>query len=176
MSSELSVCQTEQDAGELERSVVELLMKKKKTVSFAESCTGGALSARIVNVPGASDIFEEGYVTYSNAAKHKILGVSKKTLDTVGAVSAECAKEMAEGCSRVSGAGFCLSVTGLAGPGGGTEETPVGTVFIGCCYGDQTLVREYHFLGDRDTIRRSASTCALLLLKECLMDGSSASD
>lgn len=122
----------------LEESVVDLLKEKELTLSLAESCTGGAIAARIVNVPGASQVFTHGFVTYSNRAKRECLGVKKSTLKTVGAVSAKCAKQMAKGGCAASGADICLSVTGLAGPDGGTSETPVGTVFMGCCCNGHT--------------------------------------
>lgn len=155
----------------LEEAVVDMLKDQQLTLALAESCTGGAVAARIVNVPGASDAFTHGYVTYSNRAKRKCLGVKKSTLKTEGAVSAKCAKEMAKGGCFVSGADICLSVTGLAGPDGGTEETPVGTVFMGCCYNSQVITREYHFTGNRSKIREQATAHALALLRDCIMEG-----
>lgn len=153
----------------LEESVVDLLKEKELTLSLAESCTGGAIAARIVNVPGASQVFTHGFVTYSNRAKRECLGVKKSTLKTVGAVSAKCAKQMAKGGCAASGADICLSVTGLAGPDGGTSETPVGTVFMGCCCNGHTITREYHFTGNRTKIRQQAVASALVLLRECMM-------
>ena len=134
---------SEKEASEesaLEETVVGLLKKKKMTLSLAESCTGGAVAADIVNVPGASEVFMCGYVTYTNRAKRKCLGVKKSTLKKEGAVSAKCAGQMAKGGAKAAKTDVCLSVTGLAGPGGGTEETPVGTVFMGCyCAGKKTV-------------------------------------
>ena len=153
----------------LEESVVDLLRDRELTLALAESCTGGAIAARIVNVPGASQVFTHGFVTYSNKAKKKCLDVKKSTLKTEGAVSAKCAKEMAEGCAAASGADICLSITGLAGPGGGTKETPVGTVFMGCCFMDKTIIREFHFTGNRSKIREQSVASALVLLRECIM-------
>ena len=153
----------------LEESVVDLLKEKELTLSLAESCTGGAIAARIVNVPGASQVFTHGFVTYSNRAKRECLGVKKSTLKTVGAVSAKCARQMAKGGCAASGADICLSVTGLAGPDGGTSETPVGTVFMGCCCNGHTVTREYHFTGNRTKIRQQAVASALVLLRECMM-------
>ena len=153
----------------LEESVVDLLKEKELTLSLAESCTGGAIAARIVNVPGASQVFTHGFVTYSNRAKRECLGVKKSTLKTVGAVSAKCAKQMAKGGCAASGADICLSVTGLAGLDGGTSETPVGTVFMGCCCNGHTITREYHFTGNRTKIRQQAVASALVLLRECMM-------
>ena len=155
----------------LEESVVDMLRDQELTLALAESCTGGAIAARIVNVPGASQVFTHGFVTYSNRAKRKCLGVKKSTLKTEGAVSAKCAKEMAKGGCTNSDADICLSVTGLAGPDGGTKETPVGTVFMGCCYNGQTITKEFHFTGNRTKIRQQAVASALVLLRECMMEG-----
>lgn len=155
----------------LEEAVVDMLKDQQLTLALAESCTGGAVAARIVNVPGASQVFSTGFVTYSNRAKRKCLGVKKATLKLEGAVSAKCAKEMAKGGCSSADADICLSITGLAGPGGGTKETPVGTVFMGCCYNSQTIVREFHFTGNRTKIREQAAAHALALLRECIMEG-----
>lgn len=155
----------------LEEAVVDMLKDQGLTLALAESCTGGEIASRIVNVPGASEVFGHGYVTYSNRAKRKCLGVKKLTLKTEGAVSAKCAKEMAKGGCMAAGADICLSITGLAGPGGGTEKLAVGTVFMGCCYNGKTIVREFHFAGGRSKIREQASAHALALLRECIMEG-----
>ena len=114
----------------LEETVVELLKERQLTLTMAESCTGGLVASRIVNVPGASAVFKGGFVTYTEEAKMKCLGVSAETLKTDGVVSGQCAKEMAEGAAKALEADVSVSVTGLAGPDGGTEETPVGTVFM----------------------------------------------
>jgi nicotinamide-nucleotide amidase len=155
----------------LEEAVVDMLEDQKLTLALAESCTGGMVASRIVNVPGASAVFAQSYVTYSNRAKRKSLGVKKTTLKTEGAVSAKCAKEMAKGGCFFSKADICLSVTGLAGPEGGTKETPVGTVFMGCCYNGQVVTKEYHFTGNRAKIREQACAHALVLLRDCVMEG-----
>ena len=155
----------------LEEAVVDMLKDQGLVLALAESCTGGAVAARIVNVPGASEVFSHGYVTYSNRAKRRCLGVKKSTLKMYGAVSEKCAKEMAKGGYVVSGADICLSITGLAGPDGGTKETPVGTVFMGCCYNGKTITREYHFTGHRSKIREQATAHALVLLRSCVMEG-----
>ena len=117
----------------LEEAVVDMLRDQQLTLALAESCTGGEIAARIVNVPGASQVFTHGFVTYSNRAKRKCLGVKKATLKLEGAVSAKCAKEMAKGGNFTTGSDVAVSVTGIAGPDGGTPEKPVGTVFIACC-------------------------------------------
>lgn len=153
----------------LEEEVVNLLKEKNMTLALAESCTGGAVAARIVNVPGVSEVLMCGYVTYTERAKRKCLGVKKSTLKKKGAVSARCAKEMAKGGAKAAGADVCLSVTGLAGPGGGTESTPVGTVFMGCTCGGKTTTREFHFTGDRSRIRDQAVTQALIFICDSLL-------
>ena len=118
------------------------LMDKGITLSCAESCTGGLFASRMTDIAGISAVFDRGLVTYSNEAKMQELGVSAETLDKFGAVSEETAREMAEGLHRVSGSDFCISVPGIAGPGGGTEEKPVGTVFVGAHYKGETHCRK----------------------------------
>ena len=160
----------------LEEAVVDMLRDQQLTLALAESCTGGEIAARIVNVPGASQVFTHGFVTYSNRAKRKCLGVKKSTLKLEGAVSAKCAKEMAKGGCNAAEADICLSITGLAGPDGGTKETPVGTVFMGCCYNGKVVTREFHFTGNRTKIRQQATAHALAFLRECMMEGISKSE
>lgn len=155
----------------LEEAVVDMLKDQELTLALAESCTGGEIASRIVNVPGASEVFGHGFVTYSNRAKRKFLGVKKATLKLQGAVSEKCAKEMAKGGCLAAKSDICLSITGLAGPTGGTEETPVGTVFMGCCYNDKVITREFHFTGNREKIRQQASAHALAFLRECMLEG-----
>lgn len=160
----------------LEDAVIDMLKDQGLTLALAESCTGGEIASRIVNVPGVSDVFTHGFVTYSNRAKRKCLGVKKTTLKLEGAVSAKCAKEMAKGGCAASNADICLSITGIAGPDGGTEKTPVGTVFMGCCYNDKTITQEYHFTGNRTKIRAQATAHALAFLRDCVMEGVSKKD
>ena len=160
----------------LEEAVVDMLRDQQLTLALAESCTGGEIAARIVNVPGASQVFTHGFVTYSNRAKRKCLGVKKATLKLEGAVSAKCAKEMAKGGCNAAEADICLSITGLAGPDGGTKETPVGTVFMGCCYNGKVVTREFHFTGNRTKIRQHATAHALAFLREFMMEGISKSE
>ncbi len=144
----------------LENVVGEMLLNKKVTIATAESCTGGMLAARLINYPGISEVLMEGAVTYSNEAKVKRLGVKKETLDRFGAVSKETAKEMAEGIARTAGTDIGISVTGIAGPGGGTEEKPVGLVYVGLCIKGKTTVRKYNFQGNREKIRtRTVMNC-----------------
>lgn len=160
----------------LEEAVEDMLKDQQLTLALAESCTGGAVAARIVSVPGASEVFTHGYITYGNRAKRKCLNVKKTTLKLEGAVSAKCAKEMAKGGCAASGADICLSVTGIAGPDGGTEKIPVGTVFMGCCYNGKVITREYHFTGNRNKVREQATAHALAFLRECVMEGVSRKD
>ena len=165
---------TEREEMTLEGAVVELLKERGLTVTTVESCTGGALSARIVDVPGASEVLKQGFVTYSNKAKRKLVKVKKSTLKEQGAVSRKCAKEMAEGGAAAAGADGALSVTGFAGPQGGTDRYPVGTVFIGCCFKGKTRVKECHFNGDRSSVREQAVVNALVLLRQCILEESPA--
>ncbi len=153
----------------LEETVVNILKEKHMTVTTAESCTGGLLAGRLINVPGASTVYNEGYITYANEAKESILGVPHEILETKGAVSEETAASMAEGAAEAAHADAALSVTGIAGPDGGTAEKPVGLVYIGCRVPGHTMVREYHFTGNREKIREYAVARALTFLREELL-------
>ena len=153
----------------LEEAVVRLLSSNSLTICTAESCTGGLVSARLINVSGASDVFKCGHVTYSNKAKKRILDVKKSTLDKHTAVSAQVAGEMAKGARKSCKADVAVSVTGLAGPGGGTEQIPVGTVYIGCDVKGKVTVREYHFSGNRSKIRENAAAAALTLVRDGIL-------
>ena len=146
-----------------EERLVEELLKRKWLVTTVESCTGGMVSSRIVNVPGASEVLREAYVTYCDEAKMKLVGVRKETLEKYTAVSARTAEEMALGGLAAAEADMALSVTGLAGPGGGTKERPVGLVYVGCAIHGQTFVRELHLSGSRQAIREQAAEEALRL-------------
>lgn len=154
----------------LEEAVVELLKQKNFTVTTAESCTAGKLAGRIMNVAGASEVYNEGYITYANAAKEKLLGVKHETLETFGAVSEETAREMAMGAAKEAGADAALSVTGIAGPGGGTLEKPVGLVYIGCYVQGEVYVKKCQFTGNRERNRDSSVVQALTFLREKLLD------
>lgn len=153
----------------LEEAIVTLLKEKQMTVTTAESCTGGLLAGRIMNVPGASAVYSEGYITYSDQAKAKLLGVSEDTLKEFSAVSAETAAEMAEGACKAAGADAALSVTGIAGPDGGSEEKPVGLVYVGCCVNGKVRTEEFHFTGNREKNRDYAVVRALTVLREELI-------
>ena len=155
----------------LEEIAGRLLSAHGLTVTTAESCTGGLLAGRLVNVPGISANFKEGYITYANEAKEKLLGVAHKTLTEHGAVSEETAHEMAEGVRRAAGADIGVGITGIAGPDGGTKEKPVGLVYIGCCFRGKTCVRRFVFDGNRSEVRESAVSAALTLLCEVIREG-----
>lgn len=145
----------------MEQAVAQALHEGSVTVSVAESCTGGMIASRLVNVPGISEAFLEGHVTYANEAKVRVLGVSHRTLETYGAVSEETAREMAEGLRERSGADICVATTGVAGPDGGTEEKPVGLVWIGLATKDGTQTKMLQLGGDRQRIRTLATLNAL---------------
>ena len=153
----------------LEEEVVELLARKHLTVTTAESCTGGLIAGTLINAAGASDVLNEGYVTYSNEAKERLVHVSHETLERYGAVSAQTAQEMAEGAARAAGADAALSATGIAGPGGGSIEKPVGLVYVGCCLNGRTVVKECRFKGTRMENRLRTVETALTMLKEQLI-------
>lgn len=155
----------------LEETAVRLLKEKEYTVSTAESCTGGLLAGRIINVSGASDVINVGFITYANEAKMKYLGVSSETLKDHGAVSRECAKEMALGVTKQMNADVGLATTGIAGPDGGTVEKPVGLVYIGCNVCGNVKIEELRLSGTREEIRNMSVTKALELLVACLKQG-----
>ncbi|WP_270301818.1 competence/damage-inducible protein A [Terrisporobacter petrolearius] len=150
-----------EDETTIEDEVAKILVKNNLTISVAESCTGGMVSSSLINYPGISSVFMEGCVTYSNEAKMKSLNVKEETLNSVGAVSEQCAKEMAEGVAARHNTNIGLSTTGIAGPEGGSEEKPVGLVYMGIKINDKTIVKKYIFNGDRQQIRYRA--CKTLL-------------
>lgn len=154
----------------LEMAVVKLLQKYELTVTTAESCTGGLLAGRLVNVPGASEVFREGFITYANKAKRKYLDVSKSTLKKYGAVSPETAREMAIGGAFAADCDACVAVTGIAGPEGGTEEKPVGLVYIATYVKDKVTVKKYQFKGNREKVREMAVVRALDLLRRSILE------
>lgn len=155
----------------LEEAVVSMLRDRGLTVSTAESCTGGLLAARLVNVSGASQVFAEGYITYSNEAKTKLLGVPQDVLRQFGAVSEQTARAMAFGAAAAAGSDASVAITGIAGPLGGSDAKPVGTVFIACSVNGSVSVQEYHFDGNREKIRDYSAVSALTLLRNCILDG-----
>ena len=152
----------------MEEELVEILTKKQYKITTAESCTGGLVAATIVNVSGASEVFQAGFVTYANEAKEKELGVKSETLQTYGAVSEKTAKEMAIGCAAHAKAQVGISTTGIAGPGGGTAEKPGGLVYIGCAVRSNVYVEKNVFSGDRQQVRRQAADRAIGFALECI--------
>ncbi len=153
----------------MEEVVAKLLFQKKKTLAIAESCTGGLLAERLTSISGISQVFKLGVISYSNEAKQNILSVRSKTLQKFGAVSRETASEMALGVRAKAKSHLGVSITGIAGPTGGTSEKPVGLVWIGLADGKKTHVQEHHFLGSRDAIQFKASQAALDMVRRSLL-------
>jgi len=139
-----------------------------KTLVTAESCTGGWIGKALTCIPGSSEVYKGGIISYTNFVKEQVLGVDAAVLERYGAVSKETAEEMAKGVRRLLQADVSISVTGLAGPGGGDFGNNVGTVFIGCETDSDLIVKEYHFSGDRDSVRRQAVIAALELILHCV--------
>lgn len=160
---------TSKEEETLEDHVIMLLKQNNYTVTCAESCTGGLLAARLINVSGASEVLKEAHVTYANEAKMKYLGVSQETLDNYGAVSEQTAAEMAKGAALLAGSNVSLAVTGIAGPDGGTPDKPVGTVYAACCLNGEVKVMQYLFRGNREKVREYSVQYALDLLRRCLI-------
>ena len=150
-----------EDDTAIEDEVAKILVDNNLTIAVAESCTGGMVAADLINYPGISSVFMEGCVTYSNEAKMMTLNVKKETLNTVGAVSEQCAKEMSEGVAARHNTNIGLSTTGIAGPEGGSEDKPVGLVYMGITINNKTMVKKYIFNGNRQQIRSRA--CKTLL-------------
>ena len=145
----------------IEEVVAKMLVENNLKIAVAESCTGGTVSASLINYPGISSVFMEGCVTYSNEAKMKSLGVKKETLDVYGAVSDKCAKEMASGVAARYNTNVGIATTGIAGPGGGTDEKPVGLVYFGIYINGKVISKKYVFNGDRQGIRERATRTIL---------------
>lgn len=154
----------------LEDAVVRESVKRNLKIAAAESCTGGFLSGRIINAAGASECFVEGFVTYSNEAKHENLGVENNILNNFGAVSEECAAAMAKNAALKAKADIAVSTTGIAGPSGGNKEKPVGLVYIGIYNRGKTSVKKFVFNGNRSVIRENAAACALNLLRLAVIE------
>ena len=153
------------DVDSLEQVVGDGLRERGMTLAVAESCTGGLLSKRITDVPGCSDYYLGGVCSYANEVKMKVLGVKKETLDTVGAVSPEVAEQMAEGVAKALGADVGVGITGVAGPGGGTDEKPVGLVYISIWYNGQHYTRKMKSTNGRDRVRMQAASTALDMIR-----------
>ena len=152
-----------------EEEAVQILMEKGYDITTAESCTGGMIASTLINVSGISEIYREGYITYANEAKHKLLGVKEETLKAYGAVSEQTAYEMALGAAKAADAKVSLAVTGIAGPGGGTKEKPIGLVYIACGRKHKITVKKFQFSGNRAKIRESSVANALIMLREVIM-------
>lgn len=164
-----SMIYTDKEDVTLEMAVAKLLSEHHLTVTTAESCTGGLLAGRLVNVPGISENLKEGYITYSNEAKEKLLGVSHETLEKYGAVSEETVLEMAKGGAKAANADICVSISGIAGPDGGTSEKPVGLVYM-CCYcKGKTYTERNIYTGNRSKVREYAVASALTLLRKAIL-------
>lgn len=164
----MEICDSErwQNEKQSENNAVKLvncLKKRGLHVATAESCTGGMIASGIVDVPGASYVFEEGYVTYSNRIKEKLLGVSHETLERFTAVSEETANEMAAGMAEAAGVELSIAVTGYAGPENGEDGTPAGTVYIGTSFLGEVKTKKFQFRGDRQQVRRQAAEAAYWL-------------
>ncbi len=157
------------DDESMEQAVEKLIRKKNLTLATAESCTGGLIASKLVSIPGSSEWFKEGAVTYSNDAKMRRLGVKAETLEKYGAVSEETAKEMAAGIARTSSSDIGISVTGIAGPGGGSEEKPVGLVYIGVSYNGKVYAEKFMLNGDRNRVRNMAAMHALNIVRRELL-------
>ena len=144
-------------------NIAELLIKNNKTITFAESCTGGLIAKKLTDISGTSQCFECSFVTYSNEKKSKLIGVSKETLENYGAVSYQTALEMCKGARDTAEADIAVSVTGIAGPNGGTAEKPVGLVYVGICTEDIWAYTKLNLSGTREEIREKTADTALLI-------------
>lgn len=159
---------TEKEDVTLEEVLVETLDRKKYTIAAAESCTAGMFVGRLVNVPGASNVLNESFITYSNEAKMKYLGVREETLKEFGAVSEETARQMAEGVAKAAKADVGVGITGLAGPGGETKEKKAGLVYIGVTVGQKTKVQKCQLRGNRQKVREVAVSKAMTMVRLAL--------
>ena len=151
-----------------EEKLVQTLAEMGLTISTAESCTGGMVASAIVDIAGASQVYNEGFITYSNEAKMKYLNVSEETLEKHGAVSEEVVREMAIGCRTATLSDLAVVTSGVAGPGGGSLEKPVGLVYVACAYKDIVESRSFKFDGDRTHIRKQATKEAIEMVMDLL--------
>lgn len=154
---------------DLAQTVLDLLRERELTLTTAESLTGGMLAARLTDMPGASDVLKQGFITYCNRAKRKLLDVKKSTLKEYGAVSEKTAREMAKNGAFITGSDICVSLTGIAGPDP-VEDKPVGLVYIACAYNGKIKVQEFHLSGSRARIRESAVEEALKMLRSTVLE------
>lgn len=151
------------------QQVIERLAAMGKTLATAESCTGGLIGQRLTSVSGASRVYRGGIISYCNEVKHRLLNVEQELLDTLGAVSAPVAEQMAQGVRKALQADYGVSVTGIAGPNSDETGKPVGLVYLGVSSIEKTTVKEYHFDGNREEIRSQACMEALRLLLEMIL-------
>lgn len=158
------------DDSDMQDVVYKLLKDNGLTVSFAESCTGGLISSTFVDIPGVSDVYKGGVITYSNESKTKILGVAQETLEKHGAVSEECVREMVDGCKRLFNSSFAVAVSGIAGPSGGSEEKPVGTVCIALATPTKIISSTHLLRGDRNSIRRRSMLFSFDILRRGVLE------
>lgn len=158
----------DQDLHALARDLGEALSARQMTVALAESCTGGWIAKALTDIPGSSEWFRYGIVSYANQAKVRLLGVSQVVINRYGAVSRPTVRAMAAGVQRISGAHQAIAVSGVAGPGGGTAEKPVGTVWFAFSAPMETLEEELRFAGDRETVRRLSVAHALKAARQQL--------
>jgi len=149
-------------------TIINKLKQSNKTITFAESCTGGRIAAEFTAVSGASSVLNGSVISYANEIKSKWLGVKEETLTQYGAVSKETVEEMLSGILKMASADYAIAVSGIAGPTGGTDEKPVGTVYIGIKNSDHSIVQLHHFKGDRESIQKQATTHAITLLENNL--------
>ncbi len=153
----------------IEVRLVRALLENNMKIATAESCTGGMIASKITSVEGASACFDCGVVTYSNEQKHRLLGVREETLTKYGAVSEEVALEMCKGVRDLAKADFGISITGIAGPDGGTPEKPVGTVWIGICGAEVHKAFKFLFSGDRNMVRQQTAITAIEMVRRGVM-------
>lgn len=158
------------DLSEIKKEIIEFLSSHQLTVTTAESCTGGLIASEITSVPGASECYAEGYITYAAYSKMKLLGVTPDIISEKGVVSPECAEAMAKGALKQAGADYSVVSTGIAGPGGGDEEHPVGLVYLACADRDSVTVEKNIFSGDRQEVQHKAAERAINMLYEKLKD------
>lgn len=158
--------QASQEAEEAALNISEIFKQNGWTLASAESCTGGNIGHKVTLIPGSSTFYKGGVISYTNEVKHNVLGVSQTDLDTIGAVSQTVAEQMARGAAKVLGADFAVSTTGIAGPGGGTDRDPVGSVWIAASDGERVLARKFLFGEDRAENIEKATFSAFFMLKE----------
>ncbi|NOZ90811.1 MAG: CinA family protein [Epsilonproteobacteria bacterium] len=153
---------------QITKKIIEILKVDNQTITFAESCTGGRVASAFTAISGASSVLNGSVVSYSNDIKSKWLGVKEKTLIDYGAVSSECVAEMLNGVSKMAEADYAIAISGIAGPTGGTEEKPVGTVYIGIKTPKEIIVKHYLFQGDRNSVQNQATISSIELLEKNL--------